>query len=739
MINYFRVIAAAATAVGAADARGGATEAGPVAGYSIVRANALIAEDSTYLRSLASSRIEWRAWGPDACAEAKASGKPIFLSIGYASCLWSARMDRGVFSDGAVAGRLNAACVPVKVDRFEHPDLDRWCQRAVEAAGQPGGWPLNVWMSPEGLPIRAVTSPSPDEDGPAGFLTQINHFRTLWTADAAYLSTQAGRDARTLEQRVGAALGGEVRIDADLLARARGQTLSQLDPVHGGFGRVPKFATPARLSFLLRQAGASGPVPAQSNPSLAAVTLSLDALARSGLRDHVGGGFFRYAQDEGWTRPYFEKLALDQALLADAFLSAHRMTGNPTYAEVARDTLGYALRELSHPDGGFFTGEQCESHRPSQGLSEGAFYLWTASQFAEAIGSEAPLLAAICGIRESGNLPPGSGPTALMKGANLPVPDLASGETVARFGVSPESLEATWRAGRAALREAQARQPRPALDRLMISQTCAAFISTLSRASLQLGEPGLLDRARHAAGFLESSLWDAQHSRLRRACLDRPSRLPGVADDYAYFVRALLDLHETTGESRWLVLADAVQQGFDRECGDVAAGGWFDTARSAGRGLSLKSIDDAGGFSPNAVAGANAVRWSVLLADPTAATTARRALEAFAAPLNAGSPSVAGLFGVAHSLVHPPRRIVLFGNPDHPELRDARARLAAAPDGHWCVLSVDSDQALEWLIRRGALPRDFKDAALRAPTFLVDGDASTKEIARSLQELHKFL
>ena len=704
------------------------------AGVPPVRMNALIAEDSSYLRSLSSSRIDWRAWGPAACAEAAASGKPIFLSIGYASCLWSARMDRAVFSNARVADLLNAGTIPVKVDRFEHPDLDRWCQRAVEAAGQPGGWPLTVWMTPEGLPVRGVVFPNWEEEGADSLVAPIEHFLKLWASDAAYVRAQARRDAASLAERVGAALAGEVRIDADLLANARGKTLAQLDPRHGGFGTIPKFASPARLAFLMREAGR-----VRSDASLAAVTLTLDALARGGLRDHVGGGFFRYAMDDAWARPYFEKQALDQAQLADSYLSAHRLIGAESYAAVARDTLSYALRELSHPGGGMFTGEHCESEGSSGEPVEGAFYLWTAAAFAEAAGPHAAFAEAAFGIREEGNLPVGSGRSAFFAKANLPVPDQPLEPLAARFGLRLEPSEAAVLAARESLAAVRSLRPRPALDRLQTTQTTAAFVSVLCRAGLLLREPEFLARARHGAAFLESTLWDEGEGRVYRACLDRPARLAGVAEDYAFFIRAMLDLHETTGEFRWLALADAVQRGFDRECGDVPAGGWFDTARSAGRALSLKSIDDAGGFSPNAIAGANAVRWSALLADPAPAAAARHALQAFAGPLRVGSPSVAGLFGVAHGLVHPPQRIVLFGDPNHPELRDARTRLAGAPDGRWSVLCVENAQALDWLIRRGALPPHLSGRIPDRPVFFLDGEPPEKEIGRSLQELHKFL
>jgi uncharacterized protein len=716
------------------------TLAAPAADPSRPRLNRLAAEDSTYLRSLAGSAVDWHPWGPEAFAEAERTGRPLCVSIGYASCLWSSRVDRETFEDPTVAARLNDGCVNVKIDRFERPDLDRLYQRYVEATGQRAGWPLILWLTADRRPLRAAASLTAADVGEGSFTLEVGQMLKNWSADAPHLRARARVELDDLAARTGPALVGPLELDEGLATAAQSQILGQFDPVHGGFGEAPKFPSPARLAFLATRA-ARLPDGADGGSELWNVLrTTLDSLARSSLRDHLGGGFFRYALDEAWRRPYFEKLALDQALHADTYLLGHRLTGDARYAELARQTLEYTVRELGHPGGGFYTGEHCESPSPTGAWAEGAHYVWSESELRRSAGSSAEVMIHVFDIRERGNLPPGADAFQGLANVNVLAEARSSADIAARLGLHVAEIQSAFSRGRASLLAARNQRPRPALDRLIITQMNAALVSSLARAGVQLGEPAFLDRARRAADFILSELWDESQATLYRCRLDRAPRHLAVAEDHAFLVRALLDLHEATGEIRWLRHARDVQAAFDRHHADSTGGGYFDARHGCPDvPVALKSIDDAAGLSPNAVAGQNLVRWAGLLRSPTHADQALRLLHAFALPLRNGSGSVAGLTQVADSLVHPPRRIILLGPATAPEARSARALIAATPPGRWQVLTVENDAARRWLAEAGALPASVADHPLDRSDFFLDDTPESKKDSQPMHELHKIL
>jgi uncharacterized protein YyaL (SSP411 family) len=309
-----------------------------------------------------------------------------------------------------------------------------------------------------------------------------------------------------------------------------------------------------------------------------------------------------------------------------------------------------------------------------------------------------------------------------------------------RLGLPLAEIQSGFSLGRETLLAARNRRPRPALDRLIITQMNAALVSSLASAGVQLGEPAFLERAIRTADFILSELWDESRGTLYRCRLDRAPRQLAVADDHAFLVRALLDLHEATGEIRWMRRAADVQAALDHHHADPSGGGYFDARHdSPDVPVALKSIDDAAGLSPNAVAGQNLVRWAGLLESPAHAEQARRLLQAFAAPLRHGSASVAGLSLVADGLVHPARRIILLGPASAPQARAARALLASAPPGRWHVLSVENDAARRWLAKTVELPAAVAAHPLNRPDFFLDDIPNIEKDSFSMQELHKIL
>jgi len=712
------------------------------AGESADPWNRLGAEDSSYLRAQSTSPVEWQAWGPEAFAEAERTGRPLFVSIGYFSCAWTARMDREVFQDAATAALLNARSVNVKIDRFERPDLDRLFMRHAEATRHRGGWPLNLWMSPDRWPVRVATSLVTRDEGQGSFPLEARHTLELWSAESAHLRAQARIEMEAWARTTGPALAGPITLDNALLDSAQGQIQGQFDPVHGGFGRVPKFPSPGRLALMGRRAGREDPASDRCSTIRTIIEVTLEGMARGGLRDHLGGGFFRYALDEAWRRPYFEKMALDQALMVDSYLLGCQLTGRADFAAVARETLEYTVRELGHPEGGFYTAEHCES-LPAENAAtprEGAYYIWSRDDFRHHAGPAADLMELVFDIRARGNLPPGGDPFSALGGTNVlsrarPVPEAAR-----RLGQPVNQMEEVFALGRESLQAARRQRPRPALDRLLIAQVNAAMVSALCRAGLQLGEPIRVEQAARCADFIQTSLWDALTATLYRCRLDRAPRHLAVAEDYAFLVRALLDLHETTGEFRWMRWAEEVQTAFDRHHADLVGGGYVDGRHGTpDLPVALKTIDDASTFSPNAVAGLNLMRWSVLLQDPARSAAARRLLGAFAAPMRASPGSVAGLLQVADAVVHPPLRLILTGPPSDPAVAAARARLAAAPPGRWQVLCMGDEAAREWLETRKALPAAVNAHPLKMPAFFITNGPEVRLGPLPLAQLDKTL
>ncbi len=783
----------------------GADEGREGGGLASAPLGRLALEDSSFLRASATSRVRWYRWGPEAWAEAARSGRPVFLSVGYFSCPWTARMDREVFMDPTTAERLNEKCVPVRIDRFERPEVDHFCRRFIESTHGRSGWPLNLWMTAEKLPLRAVSSLSLSDEGWGSFSREVDYFLDAWTRHAAAWQKQAIVECQQLGLKEGpeaaAVVGPDVRPDVDhdvghaeaLAAAAaaaaepavssslsasslsasslsasslsassraavrwpidravvdagRQQIMSQFDPVHGGFGRAPKFPPASRLGLLMAVAAGLAEESTLHREMSHVVEATLDGMAGGAIRDPLGGGFFRYAMDDGWRRPAFEKSSLDQAMVADMYLAGYELTGREAFAVIVREVLEYAIRELGQADGGFFNGESGESGFLGEGgveLREGAYYLWGRDEVRRCTGLAADLMELIFDVQARGNVPPGSAGSAGLEGQNILAERMLWSRAAAILNL-PEPQAKEWAAaGRAQLSAARRQRIRPALDRLMITQVNAALVSSLARAGRRIGAPEFLERAVRGAEFIRHHLWNADDGTLYRCRLDRTPRHRAVADDYVFLVRALLDLHESTGELRWLQWAEDVQRALETHHADDRGGGYFEARRGQSEvPVFLKSDDDAGGLSANAVAGLNLLRWAGLMQRPESTAAAARLLQAFAWPLRTRAASVSGLVLVAAESMHPRKRIILIGAPDLPDMVAARALLAA----HRChLLSIEDAAAGAWLQQRQAVPAAVVVAASASvaspsiPAFFMTDGSAIEQGPLPLDKLPEFL
>ncbi|MFC1544107.1 thioredoxin domain-containing protein, partial [Gemmatimonadota bacterium] len=369
--------------------------------------NRLVFENSPYLLQHAGNPVDWRPWGEESFEAARREGKPIFLSIGYATCHWCHVMERESFEDPDIASLLNSRFIPVKVDREERPDIDQVYMTVTQGLTGRGGWPMTVFLTPDGRPFFAGTYfPPVNRSGQVGMRELLPRLAEAWEHDRDRVVASAEEITDWLTEAVKPAAEEVDR--TDVLRLAFEQLRDRYDPSHGGFGQRPKFPTPHNLTFLLRYWKRTG-----EPRALEMVTTTLSAMRRGGIFDHLGFGFHRYSTDREWLVPHFEKMLYDQALLAMAYLDAWQATGQEEWASVAREVFDYVLRDLVLPEGGFSSAEDADSEG-----EEGRFYLWTSEQVREVLGEGADVWLVRYGFRDEGNYLDEA--TGHRTGANIP-------------------------------------------------------------------------------------------------------------------------------------------------------------------------------------------------------------------------------------------------------------------------------------------------------------------------------
>jgi uncharacterized protein YyaL (SSP411 family) len=510
--------------------------------------NALAAETSPYLRQHAENPVDWLPWGPLAMERARARDVPLLVSIGYSSCHWCHVMERESFEDPRTAELMNESFVCVKVDREERPDVDALYMEAVQSMTGHGGWPLNVFLTPEQLPFYGGTY----------FPPEPRHGMPAWTQvlQAISASWQESREeirmgGERLRERLsgGASLAPSAQpIAVDALDAAVARLSELFDPAHGGFGSAPKFPQASVIEFLLLRG------------ERAMALASLHAMARGGIRDQIGGGFARYSVDVTWTVPHFEKMLYDNALLARAYLHGWQASGDALLLDACRDTLDWALREMHGPEGGFYSALDADS----EGV-EGRFYVWTLAELRDALGDDADAAIAWLGASEQGNFVGEGGPQSSAPGLNV------------LEGRGPRPDDVTCERIRARLLAARERRVRPGLDDKRLTSWNALLICALAEAGAALEEPRYSEAAIACAEFVLRDL-RAPDGRLLRTYNSGRAKLDGYLEDHAFLLEALLALFEATCEERWFVEAHALADVLIARFADPEHGGFFSTA-----------------------------------------------------------------------------------------------------------------------------------------------------------------
>ncbi|HEX7574058.1 MAG TPA: thioredoxin domain-containing protein, partial [Bacteroidota bacterium] len=509
------------------------------------RPNRLIHEKSPYLLQHAYNPVDWYPWGEEAFALARDRNVPVFLSIGYSTCHWCHVMERESFENGSIAAILNRDFVCIKVDREERPDLDRVYMTALQAMGQNGGWPMSMFLTPDRQPFYGGTYYPPESRyGRAGFPDVLSKIRSIWDTERPKVDESA-RSITTFLEDVANARGPGGVPGVEVLEASYNQISSTYDPVDGGFGAGPKFPRPVLFNFLLRYYARTG-----GDAPLAMVTHTLLRMASGGMYDQIGGGFHRYAVDGEWRVPHFEKMLYDQAQLVQAYLDASLCSRDPFFPAVARETLDYVLRDMTDPEGGFYSAEDADSPRPErpEESGEGAFYVWTKKEIDDALEGDAQLFSEYFGVEEAGNAP--VDPQHEFTGRNILYRRGTVDSTASRFGISPDETLSRLTAAKGKIFNLRAERPRPLRDDKILTSWNGLMIGAFARGFRVLGDERYLVAATRAAEFATGRMW--QKGTLLRRYRQGECRIEAHLDDYAFLVSGLLDLFESSGDGRWL-------------------------------------------------------------------------------------------------------------------------------------------------------------------------------------------
>ncbi|MBI3896619.1 MAG: thioredoxin domain-containing protein [Acidobacteria bacterium] len=568
--------------------------------------NQLIHETSPYLLQHADNPVAWHAWGSEALRLAKEQHKPIFLSIGYAACHWCHVMEHESFEDEEVAQLLNDHFISIKVDREERPDLDEiYMNATILYTRGHGGWPMSVWLTPEGKPFYAGTYfPPEDYYGRPGFKTVLRRLIELWNERGAEIAQDASKITEILRQM-------HRPMKTDILPReavsmAVWQMAQSFDTKYGGVASGSnKFPPCMSLELFLREYRRN------RNPELrAAVELTLEKMARGGIYDHLGGGFHRYSTDPQWLVPHFEKMLYDQALVSAIYLDGYQATGRKDFEETARGIFDYVLRRLQSAEGGFYSTEDADS----EGM-EGKFYIWTLKEVKQVLGEgDARLFAAYYDVTEQGNWNH-AGDAHVPSGPKNILRILRSPEEIAKqLSMEASELEKRLAAARQQLFTTREKRPKPGLDDKILTAWNGLMISSLTKGSAVLHESKYQEAAARAARFLLDRM--QKDGRLWRSYRNGKAHLMAYLDDYAFFIDGLIGLYEVSGELQWLdeaerLMETAIQYYWDG-IGDDS--GFFFTA-SDHEDLILRSklIADNAVPSGNSVMIANLLRLEQLL------------------------------------------------------------------------------------------------------------------------------
>jgi uncharacterized protein YyaL (SSP411 family) len=618
--------------------------------------NRLADETSPYLLQHQNNPVDWYPWGPEALERARAEDRPILLSIGYSACHWCHVMEHESFEDTATAEVMNQHFVNIKVDREERPDLDSIYMNAVQQMTGHGGWPMTVFLTPEGVPFYGGTyyPPEPRHGMPSfrqvlGGVADAYRNRRSEVARSAAELHDILRQSSALHARPG-------ELDAGILDQAFRSLTRNHDAHHGGFGGAPKFPQPMNVEFLLRHWKRTG-----SPEALRMTEHTLRKMAGGGMYDHLGGGFHRYSVDARWLAPHFEKMLYDNALLSRVYLHAFQATGDRFYADVAQETFDYVLREMHSPEDGFYSTQDADS----EGV-EGKFFVWTPEEVDEVLGpEEGPLFRRYYDVTESGNWEgdhhhPPPRPISILH------VDRTLEEVATEAGVTPDTLREVIRRGRERLYAHRAQRVWPGRDEKVLTAWNAMMLHSFAEAARVLEREEYRDTAVANAEFLLREL--RRDGQLLRTYKDGRAKIEAFLEDHALLADALLALYETTWDVRWVREAKQLADTLLERFWDDGEGVFYDTA-TGGEPLVVRPRDlfDNATPSGNSVATGMLLRLAALTGEPHYARIAQRVLTSMADLLRRAPSAFGQLLGALDFYLATPQEVAIIGDPAAPD------------------------------------------------------------------------
>ena len=608
--------------------------------------NRLFLEPSPYLQQHAHNPVNWYPWGEEAFETARRLGRPVLLSVGYSTCHWCHVMEEESFDDEEIGRVLNENYIIIKVDREERPDVDAIYMNAVQALTGAGGWPMTVWLTPDKQPFYGGTYfPARDGDRGArvGFLTLLQQLKRVYDTQGDRVSEAAAELTRAIQSNLAPEAQGGLP-DAELLGRAAQFYRQSFDGTYGGIRRAPKFPSSLALRFLLRQQRRSG-----DGEFLRMASLTLEKMAAGGMYDQAGGGFHRYSTDVRWLVPHFEKMLYDNALLAVAYLEGYQASGREDFARVAREILRYVERDMTAPEGGFYSATDADSLNPEGEREEGWFFTWTPAELEQVLGAKrARLASAYYGVTSGGNF----------EGRSILHTPKPLDQVARELEIEPRQLEAEIAAAREQLYQARAERPKPLRDEKILTAWNGLMISAFARAALILAEPDYAERAGRAADFVLRRL--RREGRLLRSYQGGHAHLSAYLDDYAFLIAGLVDLYEATGAPRWLREAIALDRVLEQHYEDRAAGGFFMTAGDHEELLAReKPSYDGAEPSGNSVQLLNLLRLSELTTEDRYRQRAERGFKAFGAILGERPAALSEMLLAVDFYLDRPKEIVI--------------------------------------------------------------------------------
>ncbi len=627
-----------------------------------LKPNRLINEKSPYLIQHAYNPVDWYPWGEEAFAKAEKEGKAIFLSIGYSTCHWCHVMAHESFEDPVIGALLSKYFVCIKLDREERPDIDQVYMAAAQAMTGSGGWPLSLFLFPDGKPFYAGTYfPPKAKFGRPGFPEIIEAIQKAWRTERQ--SLQRSAESITLHLKQSSQISPTEELKPDWLQVGYEMAAKIFDHRYGGFGNHNKFPRPVIFDFLFRYYKRTGE---QEALNMAEKTLS--AMAQGGLRDHLGGGFHRYSVDPVWRVPHFEKMLYDQAQLITSYLDLFLITGNQEHADTADETIQYVLNDLGNKDGGFYSAEDADSENPYRDgeKTEGAFYLWELDEVEKILGVEhSEIFGYIYGLESKGNTL--DDPQNEFGTTNVLYLAKSIEEAARKFAVEKEQVEKIVSESKQALLGVRQQRSRPHLDDKILTGWNGLMISALAKGAVVLDKPEYLRQAEKASDFILENL--VVDSSLKRRFREGDVRFSGTLEDYTFLVQGLLDLYEANHNPELLRQAIDLTKDQIELFGDNEGGGFYDALQSDDLMVRLKGDYDGAEPAGNSVAAHNLLRLARITGKDKWLDLARLTIQSFGSLLQKHPSAMVLMLSALEFYLDKPRQVVIAGNPASEDTR----------------------------------------------------------------------